>query len=229
MSAQLINPPGASARPASSSLPIAGVIPFSTCDWPGKLTITAFLQGCPLRCRYCHNPALQPLGNGDGHHGFEEVLDLLDARRGLIDALVVSGGEPLAVPGLADAIRRTHAAGFPVGLHTSGYSPARLRRLLADPNTRPDWIGLDVKGLPGDLPAVAGVTSAVAHRMWQSLDIAADTAHSSGMGLQLRTTSWPGSVVKSHLPELKAAARARGCELVVQSARGCDAEGYYRG
>lgn len=107
-------------------LSIAGGIPFSTCDWPGKLTITAFVQDCPLRCRYCHNPALQPFGNGDGDQGFEEVLDLLHARRGLIDALVISGGEPLAVPGLADAIRRTHAAGFPVGLHTSGYSPARL-------------------------------------------------------------------------------------------------------
>lgn len=228
MSAKAINSPVASAGPANPSLPVAGVIPFSTCDWPGKLTITAFVQGCPLRCRYCHNPALQPLSGSGGDQGFEEVLDLLLARRGLIDALVISGGEPLAVPGLAGAIRRTHAAGFPVGLHTSGYSPARLRRLLADPDTRPDWIGLDVKGLPGDLPAVAGVTPAVAHRMWQSLDIAADTAHAHGMGLQLRTTSWPGSAVEGHLPELKAAARARGCELVVQAARGCDAEGYYR-
>lgn len=204
---------------------MAGIIPFSATDWPGRLTVTAFTQGCPLRCSYCHNPALQ--GFKPGAHDFSEVLDLLRARRGLIDALVISGGEPLACAGLGEAIAATHGIGFAVGLHTSGYAPARLRTLLSDASTRPDWIGFDVKALPEDLPSVAGVSNAVAARMWESLDLVCGAAREHGMGLQLRTTLWPGSVIEQHLAQLQGAVAQRGHELVLQWARGVDDRGVY--
>ena len=98
----------------SPNLPVAGIIPFSATDWPGRLTVTAFTQGCPLRCSYCHNPNLQEFTPAP--HDFSEVLDLLRARHGLIDALVISGGEPLACAGLGEAIAAAHEIGFPVGL-----------------------------------------------------------------------------------------------------------------
>lgn len=204
---------------------MAGIIPFSATDWPGRLTVTAFTQGCPLRCSYCHNPALQAFR--PGAHDFTEVLDLLRARRGLIDALVISGGEPLACAGLGGAVAATHGIDFPVGLHTSGYAPARLRTLLSDATTRPDWIGFDVKALPLHLPSVASVSNAVAARMWESLDIVCGAAHEHGMGLQLRTTLWPGSVIEQHLNQLQDAVAQRGHELVLQWARGVDAQGVY--
>ena len=144
-----------SAKP-THDLPVAGIIPFSATDWPGKLTATAFTQGCPLKCVYCHNPSLQEFTSGA--HNFAEVLELLDARRGLLDGLVISGGEPTASPGLAEAIAATHQMGFRVGLHTCGYAPNRLAKLLADPATTPDWIGFDVKGLPQDMPSATGCT-----------------------------------------------------------------------
>lgn len=158
----------------ANALPIAGIIPFSATDWPGKLTATVFVQGCPLACVYCHNSALQafaPQGGaaiastqeiaGDGigdRKLFRDVMDLLRGRHGLLDGLVISGGEPLSSPALPAAIAAAHAEGFQVGLHTSGYAPARLRKLLADDSTRPEWIGLDVKALPEHLPEVAGVS-----------------------------------------------------------------------
>ena len=204
---------------------MAGIIPFSATDWPGRLTVTAFTQGCPLRCSYCHNPSLQEFT--PGAHDFNEVLDLLRARRGLIDGLVISGGEPLACTGLGDAIAATHGIGFPVGLHTSGYAPTRLRALLSDATTRPDWIGFDVKALPAHLPSVAGVSDSVAARMWESLDIVCEAARDHSMGLQLRTTLWPGSVIERHLDQLQDAVGRRGHELVLQWARGVNSQGVY--
>ena len=204
---------------------MAGIIPFSATDWPGRLTVTAFTQGCPLRCRYCHNSALQEFT--PGVHEFTEVLDLLRARRGLIDALVISGGEPLACAGLGDAVSATHDIGFPVGLHTSGYAPTRIHTLLSDATTRPDWIGFDVKALPEHLPSVTGVSNAAAARMWESLDIVCNAASEHGMGLQLRTTLWPGSVIEQHLDQLQDAVAQRGQELVLQWARGVNSQGVY--
>ena len=81
-----------SANPAGCDveLPVAGIIPFSATDWPGKLTCTIFTQGCMWTCTYCHNPTLQPITPGE--HAFTAVVDLLGQRRGLIDALVISAG-----------------------------------------------------------------------------------------------------------------------------------------
>ena len=208
-------------------LPLAGIIPFSATDWPGRLTVTAFTQGCPWRCVYCHNPSLQKVTAGT--HRFSEVTQLLSRRRGLIDALVISGGEPTMHRELPAAVRRVHALGFPVGLHTCGYAPARLSRLLADGETRPDWIGLDIKARPEDLPAVVGCTPAVARRSWDSLRIVAEVAARTKLEVQVRTTVWPGGIVDRHLDRIRDAVAEYGLDLVVQEARGVDTEGVYRG
>lgn len=203
----------------STSMPdLAGIIPFSATDWPGRLVATGFTQGCPLACRYCHNPSLRPVGVGPVP--FEDLLALLTRRRGLLDAAVISGGEPTMHPGLGAAIAAVHELGFPVGLHTSGYSPTRLAALLGTPTTRPDWIGLDIKGLPESVPGVVGCSRAVADRMWESLAL----VRASGVDLQIRTTVWPGSRLERDLPEL----RRRVPHLVVQYARGVDSSGRYR-
>lgn len=210
-----------STRPVPD-LPVAGVIPFSATDWPGLLTATVFTQGCPLSCRYCHNPTLQAFRGGEV--SFPGVLEFLDTRRGLLDGLVISGGEPTVHRGLGAAVAATRARGFPVGLHTSGYSPTRLAALLAEPTTRPDWIGLDVKGLPASTPGVVGCTPATARRMWESLDVVT----AAGVEVQVRTTVWPGSLLERQLPELRARVRDAGHELVVQYARGVAADGHHR-
>ncbi len=229
--------PGPSHAP---DLPVAGIIPFSATDWPGKLTVTVFTQGCPLRCTYCHNPALQafptaPWGNAancpdPAPETFDAALKLLRNRRGLLDGLVISGGEPLAASprALARATAQVKEVGFGLGLHTSGYAPARLGPLLADATTRPDWIGFDVKALPADAPQVTGQSPAAARKAWESLDLAVAAAKDHGMGLQLRTTLWPGSVIEAHLDRLQAEVAARGHELVLQWARGVDEQGRYQ-
>jgi len=114
--------------------------PLTTIDFPGRLAAVLFLQGCPWRCSYCHNPHLLPARAGTGVE-WTSVLDFLQRRRGLLDGVVFSGGEPTLQSSLDDAIAQVRALGYHAALHTGGMYPDRLRPLLP----RLDWVGLDIK------------------------------------------------------------------------------------
>ena len=130
---------------------VAGMTPLTTIDFPGRLAAVLFLQGCPWRCSYCHNPELLP-ARGAGGLDWDAVQDFLGRRRGLLDGVVFSGGEPTSQARLPDAIARVKAIGFQVGLHTGGMYPARLQRLLP----LLDWVGLDIKGPAAHHDAITG-------------------------------------------------------------------------
>ena len=107
---------------SAHTLRIGGVVPFTTTDFPGKLAAVLFLQGCPWRCGYCHNPHLHA-ARGRREHGWEETLRWIGRRRGLLDAIVFSGGEPTSQKMLATAMRTIREMGFAVGLHSGGAYP----------------------------------------------------------------------------------------------------------
>ena len=113
----------------AASLAVAGLVPLSTVDWPGKLAAVVFLQGCPWDCGYCQNPDLRDCTTA-GTVTWEDVLALLRRRRGLLDGVVFSGGEATRQRALIPAIREVRELGFAVGLHTAGAYPARLADLL---------------------------------------------------------------------------------------------------
>ena len=168
----------------AGDLVIAGLTPMSSCDWPGRLVATVFLQGCPWRCTYCHNQAiLDP--RAPGQVPWRDVRDLLGRRAGLLDGVVFSGGEPTRQPALADAMREVRAAGFAVGLHTGGAYPRRLEALLP----LVDWVGFDVKAPRQLYRAVvrAGGDTAAADQAFTSLRLVLD----SGVDVQVRTTVDP--------------------------------------
>lgn len=132
-------------------LPVAGLTPMTTLDYPGHLACVIFLQGCPLRCGYCHNPGM--LASRRGELGeWAEIEAFLRKRRGLLEGVVFSGGEPTLHAELPTAVERAKALGFKVGLHTAGVYPRRLRALLP----WLDWVGLDVKGLTDDIDRIVG-------------------------------------------------------------------------
>lgn len=126
--------------PAERMLKVGGITPFTATDYPGKLAAVVFVQGCPWRCGYCHNPHLQPR-LGASPLAWQQVLELLRRRVGLIDAVVFSGGEPTIDAALADAICAVRELGFDVGLHSAGTYPKRLAEILP----LLDWVGLDIK------------------------------------------------------------------------------------
>jgi anaerobic ribonucleoside-triphosphate reductase activating protein len=172
-------PPGVA--PRATELRLGGVVPFSTSDWPGKLAAVLFLQGCPWRCGYCHNPHLQPAACADAP-SFDAFASWLRTRVGLLDAVVFSGGEPTAQAALPAAMREVGALGFDIGLHTAGVSPRRLAEALRCA----DWVGFDVKAASRDVASVTRVPrSGDAAR--ESLRLLLD----SGVRHEIRTTVHP--------------------------------------
>lgn len=121
-------------------LAVGGVTPLTTTDYPGQLAAVVFCQGCAWHCRYCHNTHLIPRC-AESVMRWPAVRDFLERRRGLLDAVVFSGGEPTLQGRLQDALADARAMGFKVGLHTAGSYPAKLAAVLP----LVDWVGMDVK------------------------------------------------------------------------------------
>lgn len=85
------------ALPRRRPLKVGGLVPFTATDYPGQFAAVVFVQGCPWRCGYCHNPHLQPRSQ-PAEIEWDALLAFLARRVGLIDAVVFSGGEPSIDP-----------------------------------------------------------------------------------------------------------------------------------
>lgn len=166
-----------------SRLRVGGITPLTSIDYPGELAAVVFCQGCPWRCRYCQNGHLLPGEQADGIE-WAEIVDFLSRRRGLLDAVVFSGGEPTLQKALPQAIGQVKQLGFKVGLHTAGCYPERLKRVLS----LVDWVGMDIKALPAQYPSITR-TAGSGERAWESLD----AIQASGVDYEVRTTRMPGT------------------------------------
>jgi pyruvate formate lyase activating enzyme len=162
-------------------LHIGGFTPLSSTDWPGMLSAVVFCQGCSWRCRYCHNPELIP-SQGEHEIPWWAIIDFLQRRRSLLDAVVFSGGEPTLQASLPDAMREVRELGFKIGLHTAGIYPQRLKEVLP----LVDWVGLDAKAPFADYACITGVPGS-GERARASLDLVLQ----SGVEHEIRTTVHP--------------------------------------
>jgi anaerobic ribonucleoside-triphosphate reductase activating protein len=175
------------------NLKIGGLSAWSTTDFPDRLAAVVFVQGCPWRCSYCHNPHLQARGNPPDSPRWEDVRRFLQRRQGLLDAVVFSGGEPLIDPAIADAMRSARSMGFAVGLHTAGIYPRRFAQVLP----LVDWVGLDIKSEFSDYAAITGI-SASALPAHESLRVLL----SSHADYEVRTTVHPALISGQQLLRL---------------------------
>lgn len=185
----------------AAALRIGGLQGFSTLDCPGALAAVVFVQGCPWRCGYCHNPQLQPraVAAGVPVPDWSTLHAWLERRRGLLDCVVFSGGEPTLDPALPAALDAVRALGFGTGLHSAGLSPRRLSALLP----RLDWVGLDIKAPLGD----EGLHARIVGRRGGSAAVRASLGAllASGIRFECRTTAHP-----SLLPDAALLALAEG-------------------
>lgn len=180
-------------------LEVGGLVPLSTVDDPGRLAAVVFCQGCPWRCPYCHNPALLPKRSAAAIP-WRRVEDLLRRRRGLLESVVFSGGEPTLQPQLHRAVRRARSLGYRVGLHTAGIFPDRLASVLEDV----DWVGLDVKA-PFDLYPRITRGARDGRRVAQSLEQVLEAASSQSsrrLEYEVRTTFHPQLISEADLCRL---------------------------
>jgi pyruvate formate lyase activating enzyme len=190
----------AAAAPATAALRIGGFVPFTSTDYPDALAAVIFCQGCPWRCGYCHNPHLIP-ANGSDEHEFARILGWLASRRGLLDAVVFSGGEPTAQAGLCSAIDAVRSLGFNVGLHTGGSYPRRLAKILSSV----DWVGIDIKTAIVDYASVTGIRDSGC-KAFSSLDLVCD----AGVACEVRTTVHPALTPATALLRLAHQLEAHG-------------------
>jgi pyruvate formate lyase activating enzyme len=123
---------------------IGGLQKVSLNEYPGMISAIAFTQGCNFRCPYCHNPELvDPDLFGDCLPE-EGVLSFLERRRGKLDALTITGGEPTIQLDLIDFIKRVRKIGYLIKLDTNGSCPEVLEQLIG--GRLLDYIAMDMKG-----------------------------------------------------------------------------------
>ncbi len=133
-------------------LPIYSVTPFTMLDFPDRTACIIWFAGCNMRCSYCHNPQIV---KGKGNRDLLEVLKFLEKRRGLLDGVVLSGGEASSYPDLPEFIKTIKDMGYAVKLDTNGLRPDRLSKFLN--NGWLDYVALDYKAPPSKFKKVTGV------------------------------------------------------------------------
>lgn len=195
------------------SLRVGGFTPLTTIDYPGELAAVVFCQGCPWRCRYCHNQGLLPR-HAAHPLAWKDIMGFLERRRGLLDAVVFSGGEPTLQRGLPGAVAEARDLGFKVGVHSAGCYPERLAALLP----QVDWVGLDIKALPDDYPALTGARDS-GRRAWESLEHVVANA----VNYEVRVTLHEALLLLPRLEQLLTRLAAQGVRrLALQACRAND-------
>jgi len=136
---------------------IGGFLPVSLSDYPGHVAAVVFTQGCNFRCPFCHNGNLIPLARpACDLLCEEEILKSVAARRGKLDAVVVSGGEPTLQPDLPEFLHELKKLGYAVKLDTNGSRPDVLESLLKSKLI--DYVAMDIKAPLPFYGRLAGVT-----------------------------------------------------------------------
>ena len=132
---------------------IVGIDKLSLLDYEDKVSVVLFSQACNFRCPFCHNG--DSVLNAQNEINFDEILEFLKSRKGLVDAVVFSGGEPTLEPDLEVKIKAVKSLGFLIKLDTNGTNPDLLEKLLDDGVI--DYIAMDIKNSPSLYAETSGV------------------------------------------------------------------------
>ena len=122
---------------------INGMQKLTLLDYPGNVACLIFTQGCNFRCPFCHNSGLLDMNNNCEKIDEKEVFKYLEKRKGLLDGVCISGGEPLLQKDIEDFIRKVKDLVYKVKLDTNGSSPKKLKQLIEDGLI--DYVAMDIK------------------------------------------------------------------------------------
>lgn len=159
---------------------ISGLQKTTLLDYPGQVACTVFLAGCNLRCPFCHNASLV-LEAPTPQMTEAEFFAFLKKRRGILDGVCITGGEPTLRPDLPEFIQKIRELGFRVKLDTNGTNPAVLGHLLEEKMV--DYVAMDIKNSPERYRQTCGGID-VLERVQQS----AALLMNSGCAYEFRTT-----------------------------------------
>lgn len=133
---------------------IHGLQKMTLLDYPGKVACTVFFGGCDFRCPFCHNWELLD-GSSPAQTDSEAFLQFLNKRKGMLEGVVVTGGEPLLRKELPELLGQIKALGYPVKLDTNGNHPEALGKVIRDGLV--DYVAMDIKNSRGKYAMTAGL------------------------------------------------------------------------
>lgn len=135
---------------------INGFQKLTLLDFPGKVAAIVFTPGCNFRCPFCHNASLVTHIDLSERISEDDVLSYLNKRKGLLDGVCITGGEPLLQNDVNDFIKKVKDMGYGVKLDTNGSNPQKLKELID--NGLVDYVAMDIKNSKEKYPLTAGCT-----------------------------------------------------------------------
>lgn len=176
---------------------ITGIQKLTLLDYPGAVACTIFTGGCNFRCPFCHNALLvEPERvKEEGELPMEDVMSFLEKRRGVLDGVAITGGEPLLHCDMPDFLRKIKAMGYKIKLDTNGSNPELLKQILDEGLV--DRVAMDIK----NSPELYGVTAGRGDIDLESIEKSKNMLLNGDVEYEFRTTVVKGIHTKESLVE----------------------------
>ena len=174
---------------------IGGIQKFSLIDYPGKTCAIIFTRGCNFRCRYCHNPELVIPEKYAPEIPLSQIYDFLENRRGKLDAVSITGGEPTQHSDLIELMKKIKNMGFLVKLDSNGSRPEMLKKIISKKLV--DYLAMDIKAPLEDYHKIMGWRVPV-EKLKRSIDLIIN----SDIDYEFRTTIVKSLTSKNDLREI---------------------------
>lgn len=125
---------------------ISGLQKLTLLDYPGVMACIVFTKGCNFKCPYCHNAPLVLNTEETSIIEESELLSFLNKRKGILEGVVITGGEPLLNSDIGNLLSKIKELGYKIKLDTNGSNPSLLKRLVLD--NLLDYVAMDIKNAP---------------------------------------------------------------------------------
>jgi pyruvate formate lyase activating enzyme len=171
---------------------IRGLYKTSLINYPGKISAVIFTGGCNLRCGFCHNPELVLNGNNLEKFSRDDILSFLKKRYPIVDAVVITGGEPTLSPNIEKFCKDLKDMGISIKIDTNGLKPEIISSLIKKKLV--DYAALDIKTSPEKYESATGAKADFS-KILETLNILSN----SGIQYEARTTCIPGLVTEEDI------------------------------
>ncbi|MBQ2827609.1 MAG: anaerobic ribonucleoside-triphosphate reductase activating protein [Clostridia bacterium] len=161
---------------------LIGLQKMTVLDFPGRVACIVFTFGCNFRCPFCHNASLV-LGEGDSDITEEEFFSYLQKRKGILDGVCVTGGEPLLQKDIEVFLGKIKALGYEIKLDTNGMFPDKLKEIVNAGLV--DYVAMDIKNSPEYYAVTVGKEEIDFEKIKESVDFLINEA---SVDYEFRTT-----------------------------------------